>query len=64
MPLPLPSPAPQLRELLRSERIPCEDCYDKSDLLNRLKDYLMAAPTPAVSSEVPPFMAEEVSAST
>lgn len=54
-----PLTAFQLREILRGERVPCDDCYDKSDLLNRLRDYLLASPSQAKVTDIPPLMLEE-----
>lgn len=52
----------KLRELLQKNRVPTEDCYDKPSLLERLRLYLLAAPTGAGpkggDSSADPFLEE------
>lgn len=49
----------KLRELLQRNRIPTEDCYDKPSLLERLKLFLLAAPSTAKAQGDAPYLEEQ-----
>ena len=51
--------AHKLREVLRGIRIPTDDCYDKSSLLERLRSYLLAAPSSSKARGDASFLEEE-----
>ena len=48
--------ASELRRYLASIRVPTDDCFDKSDLLERLQSYLMSATT---VDQAPAFLEEK-----
>jgi len=48
--------ASELRAYLSRLRVPTDDCFDKTDLLERLQSYLMSTP---VAEQAPTFLEEE-----
>lgn len=51
--------AHKLREVLKQMRIPSDDCYDKSDLLERLRSYLLSVPSSSKARGDATYLEEE-----
>ncbi len=49
----------KLRDVLQRARIPTDDCYDQPSLLERLRLYLLAAPSSSKAQGDAPFLQEQ-----
>jgi len=48
----------ELREALQAKRVPVQDCFDKASLLERLKGFLLSAPSTAQAVGTAPYLEE------
>lgn len=51
--------ASEIRQALLAKRVPVQDCFDKASLLERLKGFLLSAPSTAQALGEAPYLSEQ-----